>query len=366
MTAILDRPDAPEAETASVPAAPKKRGGGPRSPEGRERSRRNSLKHGLCSKVVLPNNLGEAVARRTEEFAAEFQPRSSYEEFQVRDMALASARLDLCAEMSIVDRGRVIQRAHLIWDHDRRMAVEDLGAKLSKDPARVAPALRGRKQGADWLIERWEALGEILENKGGWTDDQRRLAFDLLGVPVALRDGCDLLPPPDDVDGLAEAVAEQIQGLREDREVVLDALDAEERSRALQGMPAEEDAASARLRKYEASCRRAFNAAKAELLRLREATGPAGGEAPDESNSHRPTSEAAAIDPAGRSVADLPEESRPVGARPAVAEAPAVAPAASRPSSQSAIVPPAAPPRNRRERRAAEKRARQAARCSGR
>jgi hypothetical protein len=359
---MITTSDLPVVEFPANPAdtpAPRKRGGGPKTPEGRERSRRNALKHGPCSKEVLPDDLAKEVARRTAEFFAEFQPRTPYQAFLVREMALASVRLDRCAEMSILNRGRVRQRASLIWDHDRRVAVEETGAKLAKDPARVARALRGRKQGADWLIERWELLGEILKNKGAWTDAQRRLALDLLGVPVELRDGNDIVPPADDVEAMAELVADQIAMLAEDQEGVLDALDAEERSLALEGMPAEEDAASSRLRKYEASCRRAFHAARAELLRLREAEEPK-----IEPARPEPSLPGAALMAEAEATARRAEDelARSLGAS---AERPAVAPS-SRPSSREAIAPTASAPRNRRERRASEKRARQAARRAGR
>ncbi len=315
---------------------------------------------------MLPDDLAAIVARRTAEFAAEFQPRSPYEAFLVREMALASARLDRCAEMSIVDIGRVRQCAAMIWDHDRRIAVEDLGARLAKDPARAAPALRVRKQGADWLIERWELLGAILKNTGAWTDEQRRLALDLLGVPAELRDGGDILPPADDIEALAELIADQVAMLHDDQEGVLDALDAKDRSMALAGMPAEEDATSARLRKYEGSCRRAFNAARAELLRLREAKAPKVEPVKAEPSRPGPALRAEAEAMARRAEAELARVRGDRAARPAVAEAPAVAPSSSRPSSPAAIIPAASAPRNRRERRAAEKRARQAARHAGR
>ncbi len=363
MTDTLESPAIPA--EAPAPAAPK-RGGGPRTLTGKAQSRKNSLKHGLCSRVVLPDDLAEAVARRTAEFIAEFQPRSPYEAFLVREMALASARLDRCASMSIVGRDRGIERARLIWDHDRRIAVEEIGAKLARDPARVAPALRGRKQGADWLIERWELLGEILRNTGAWTDDQRRLALDLLGVPVALRDGGDILPPAADAEALAALVADQVAMLHEDQEAVLDALDRTERSMALAGMPAEEDAASARLRKYEASCRRALNAARAELLRLREATATAAGPAPaGPPPSHRAPLSGAAIDNLAKRSrvamamgAEAPSEPAPAPVVERPAAAPAPAPARSAPV-------PAASSMNRRERRAQAKRDRQAARSAG-
>jgi hypothetical protein len=366
-----DRTDAPLAadrpEADRPPPVPKKRGGGPRTPQGRERSRRNSLKHGLCSKVVLTNDLGEKVARRTEEFTADFQPRSPYAAFQVRQMALAAARLDLCAEMTVADVRRVMHRARVIWDHDRRVAVEGLGAKLAKDPSRVAPALRGCKQGSDWLMDRWEVLGDILKAKGTWTDEQRRLAWDLLGVPVILRDSNDLVPPPDDIEGLAALVEQQLAILAEDQEAVLNRLDAEERAMAMQGMPLEEDAASARLRKYEGSCRRAFNAAKAELLRLREEATVAEAEPARSEPEPGRRAEALAAEAeaaARRAEADLARARGAAAEPPAVAEAPKAAATVAPVPTRSSMVP--APALNRRERRAQAKRDRQAARRAGR
>ncbi len=255
----------------------------------------------------------------------------------------------------------------MIWDHDRRVAVEEIGARLAKDPARVVPALRGRKQGADWLIERWEALGTILRNTGAWTDDQRRLALDLLGVPAELRDGGDILPPADDIEALAELAAEQVAMLQDDQEGVLDALDAKDRSMALAGMPAEEDAPSARLRKYEASCRRAFNAARAELLRLREAKAPAGESAKaSPPPSHRaPLSDAAIDNLVKRSRVAMEMQAEDRTAAPAEAAPPPVVERPAPSPSRSAPVPAAAP-LNRRERRAQAKRDRQAERRAAR
>ncbi len=354
--------DAPDGDGPPPPAIARRRGGGPKTPEGKLRSRRSSLKHGLCSKEVLPDDLAAIVARRTAEFVAEFQPRSPYEQFLVREMALASARLDRCAAMTIVDIGRGIERALLCWDHDRRMAVEELGARLAKDPARVAWSLRGCTQGADWLIERWEALGTILKNTGTWTEEQRRLAFDMLGVAPALREGSDAVPPPDDVPGMAALVAREVERLRARQEEALDRLDRTRRAMAADGMPLEEDAATARLRKYEGSCRRAFNAARAELLRLREAKA-----APEPSKagpppSHRAPLSDAAVDylaKRARVANEVRAEARAAQAQAAIVERPAAAPAPA--PSRSAMVPAAAP-LNRRERRAQAKRDRQAAR----
>src|SRR5262249_39975955 len=125
----------------AVAALPKKRGGGPRTPEGRARSRWNSTKHSMGAKVLLPDDLAATIAERTEQFTRTFAPRSGYEQFLVREMAYHSAQLDRAALLSIADLDRVIFRSELCWDEDRRAEVEDLGAKLHRFPARIAREL---------------------------------------------------------------------------------------------------------------------------------------------------------------------------------------------------------------------------------
>src|SRR4051812_9614169 len=291
----LERPEAPGPETPPAPA--KKRGGGPRTPEGKEQSKRNALKHGMRAKVLLPDDLAAAVAERTAELAGEFLPGSPYEEWLVGQMALASARLDRCAELAIADLRKTVDRALLCWEEDRRKAVEDLGARLAKDPARVAQALGRSRQGADWLLERWEGLGEALGTNGGWDDAQRRLAFDLLGVAPELRNGSTRVPPEADAAALAELVERQVARLRGRRERSLDALDEAERAMAAAGMPLDEDAATARIRRYEASCRRDLRGARAELLRCRNEPPAAEsqGRAAEPLPARPPMSEAASI-----------------------------------------------------------------------
>jgi hypothetical protein len=192
---------------------------------------------------------------------------------------------------------------------------------------------------------------------------------------VILREGSDLLPPAEEVEALAALVEQQLAILGEDQEAVLNELDARERAMAMGGMPLEEDAASARLRKYEASCRRAFNAARAELLRLREAASEAAKTGPPP--SHKAPLSGAAIDnlaKRSRIAMQMGAEDRsaqtgapaPAAKRPApapVVERPAVAPAPA-PSRPAPV--PAASPMNRRERRAQAKRDRQAARRAAR
>jgi hypothetical protein len=324
-----------------IEPAPKRRGGGPRTPGGKERSKRNALKHGLRAESLLPDDLADAVAARTTEFAAEFAPETAYEEFLVGQMALASVRLDRCAGLAMVDSARCAERATICWESDQRMAVEELGSKLPKDPARVATALRRSRQGADWLIERWEALAEILQSNGKWSEAQRRLAFDLLGVPLELCEGSHRVPIEGDTAGLAALAAREVARLKEDREAVLDALDEANCGMAEVGMPLSEDALTMRLRRYEAGFRRALNWAVKELRRVREGTEgeetrsepsawPAAAPLPPPSRSRPGEAElpaqVARVETAARGAGAWPPEPAPSPKPPAPRPLPSVAP----------------------------------------
>src|SRR5947209_5440834 len=83
----------PAAEAPSAADAPRKRSGGPRTPEGKERSRRSALRHGLRAEVLLPDELVERVARRAEEMAAELKPETPYQHWLVGRAARASVQI---------------------------------------------------------------------------------------------------------------------------------------------------------------------------------------------------------------------------------------------------------------------------------
>jgi hypothetical protein len=375
--------------------APKKRGGGPKTPEGKKRAKANSMKHGLRAKVLLPEELVAAFDEHKAELARHFLPRSRYEDWLVGEMALAMARLDRCADLAVADLRRCLDVAAFDWDDDRRAHVEALGKRLAADPSRVAHALERSRHGADWMVERWEGLRAVLEAVGSCDEGLRRLACDLMGVPPELRAGGYKVPPAADLAGLSALAEREIARLRGRRERVLDDRDEARRSMAMAGMPLDEDPGTARLRRYEAGIRRALGWAHAELRRVREGAAPgrepewAGGD--DSLVRSEPISGAGLEYQVARTVRPDPvppeEEAAPVaedeapGPRTVVAVAVAVeaAPGAKRPSAMVPVIAksvgvspsPActaahrgAGPRNRFERRAAKSQARKAERCA--
>ncbi len=192
---------------------------GPKTDDGKAASRRNALKHGLTS-LVVSNEDPKTLADRTSDVAEAVKPRSNWDRWLCGEVAEITLQIDRSRLAERALRDVVALRASTVWDDDRRVEVEDLGAKLACNPPRVVRRLRQTPQGCDWLIDRWAILARLAElaedgSGEGWTSDQRRLAFDLLGTPTDARlDQFEVL----DADGRSTGV------VRPDGEVARDAI----------------------------------------------------------------------------------------------------------------------------------------------
>ncbi len=152
-TAVVTIDELSSLTTAPTVEAPRKRGGGPRTPEGKRASSRNALRDGYRSKVVLPENMERAYAARKIDFAAQFAPASTYESVLVDTLARTSVQLERCAEEGLADLKRIINQAETSWDDDRRAKVNELAERLAKHPERISYILKSSKHGVDWLID---------------------------------------------------------------------------------------------------------------------------------------------------------------------------------------------------------------------
>lgn len=127
----------------------------PRTEAGKERSRRNALKHGLAGLgVVLPEQETEAVGTRMAEWNSLLRPFDSFEMWLLEVFAVESVRIDRCRLHEIALRDEQICREAESWDEDRRADAEELKAGLARNPSRIVPRLRSTLQGCLLLIER--------------------------------------------------------------------------------------------------------------------------------------------------------------------------------------------------------------------
>ena len=128
---------------------------GPRSPEAKQKSRQNALKHGMAGAgVVLPDDEQEAVERRRAEWHSSLRPWNALEEWIADQVVVASVQIDRIQHQERHLRAETARRAEERWDDERRLAAEVLAAGLAKDPAKVALQLRQTPQGCAWLLAR--------------------------------------------------------------------------------------------------------------------------------------------------------------------------------------------------------------------
>jgi hypothetical protein len=237
---------------------------GPKSQEGKERARRNALKHGLAGDgVVLPDEEAEAVQDRFVEWGETLQPANACESWLAEQLALESIRFDTARRHDAALRTLQVGRATECWDDDRRASAEELGARLSRQPELVSRQLRQSAQGCAWLLERWRGLEQVIARGSAWTDPQRTLALDLLGTPRALRD----LPLPTPLDpepgqepnAACLALAQREIALLADRKAnLLDPVDQREQAAAEVGLGSEIPKPLSLVRRYAAECMRRF------------------------------------------------------------------------------------------------------------
>ncbi|MBX6314795.1 MAG: hypothetical protein IRY99_18040, partial [Isosphaeraceae bacterium] len=193
------------------------------------------------------DSLVEAAARRGAAWKEVLRPRNAIEDWLIGYAALAAVRLDHLVRVAEALRAAEAVRARGLWEEQRALAAEELGARLAKDPARVAKRLRQTKQGCDWMIQRWEGLVRSLEGKGRWEEPQLSLAFDLLGVPHDRR-GSDPRLAHDAAAWKAVARGE-IAALEDLKARGLDEQDRVERAEAVAGRSLGETAAARLLRR---------------------------------------------------------------------------------------------------------------------
>jgi hypothetical protein len=256
----------PTASAAVEPeAAARKRGGGTRSPNA---SRWNALRDGLHARILLPLQIAILADQRTARFKLEFKPTTSYQRWLVSQIGLFTVQLERAELILLVDTQRVIDSAGTRWHSDRDRYYRDIFNRLAKEPQRIARQLNSSIHGAAVLRESWDQLGGILQNTGKWTNAQRQHAFDLLGIPPALREGNRRLQTDADARAMGELVRSEMDRLQRAIDGELSEKDAAERAETAEGRPRILDEVTRRHRRDVAEIRRNLNRTIAHLREI--------------------------------------------------------------------------------------------------
>ncbi|HEV3164101.1 MAG TPA: hypothetical protein VGZ22_08720 [Isosphaeraceae bacterium] len=155
---------------------------GPKTVEGKAKSRQNSLKHGLTGAgVVQSENDRRAIKERVAAWNAKFAPIDSTEACLVARAATASIRLERCVDAELADLASRRRRASQRWEARQRKVVSGLLRRMESDPLEVVRELQTLTTGCDWLLGQWQRLDNTLESRGGWSIDEAEHVLRLLG-----------------------------------------------------------------------------------------------------------------------------------------------------------------------------------------
>jgi hypothetical protein len=244
---------------------------GPKSIEGKDKSRFNALKHGLAATttaaLIAAESDRQLVEDRKAKWSDSFRPVGDDQEWQFEGLVVESIRIERCRDAFFALCRQYGERARVQWDEDRRRDAADLAAGLHRNPTAIARRLQATAQGSDLMLTFWKGLLSHLDRHGEWADPQRSLALDLLGIHKSLREAETVVDPAvGDVVAARRALATaEIARLTDLRDGPLADLDASERAMAEQTLGAEFTKPLQLIERYErAACRR-FDAASKKL-----------------------------------------------------------------------------------------------------
>jgi hypothetical protein len=156
---------------------------GPKSAEGKARSRRNGLRHGLAAEVLIPDEDRLAYEAALARWAREAGPDNVVEHHLIRRAAADSVALDRIERARQDTRQETAREAVAVWEKRQQARARRKAQDLAKDPVNTVEDLEATAFGCDWMIRQWQALQAPLGLGRAW--DQRALAKAqlLLGLP---------------------------------------------------------------------------------------------------------------------------------------------------------------------------------------
>jgi hypothetical protein len=208
------------------------------SPEGCNRSRLNSTRHGLAGKSADVEAASGEFAQRRALWKDLYRPADPGADFALDNAVAASLRLERCRRALDDLTVAASARAELVWDEDQAVEAATVAGKLAKDPVLASRKLRSTLAGVGLLVEFWLGLAAALEGGSDWSEVERSMALDLLGVAPDLRAHRTRIDAPAGLDPVAyhqALVRDEVERLERVKEGSLVQLDEIEREQMIEG-----------------------------------------------------------------------------------------------------------------------------------
>ena len=170
---------------------------GPKSVEGKARSARNAVTHGL---TASPGDPTEAYRATLAEWVGDLKPKGIVERTLTERACRSAWNLRRCDRYEDATSAKQSRDAAESYDLAETARVEAIGRRLlampvgddaastgysrpgDEDPAALLSELRRTAAGVLWLLARWAELGHSLKEPGGWCEARRFAAIRLLGL----------------------------------------------------------------------------------------------------------------------------------------------------------------------------------------
>jgi hypothetical protein len=158
---------------------------GPKTPEGKERSRQNRLKHGMAGEgVVLPASDLAEVENRVETLHAELSPRSAIGSILVRQLATLSVKMERGAKQEFAGVAFRVRHAVEVFDQERQDRVEAIFGSIGQEPGKAVELLKKSPEGIALLLKAWHDLRNDLSRaiNPEWSPTRLEKMANLMGL----------------------------------------------------------------------------------------------------------------------------------------------------------------------------------------
>jgi hypothetical protein len=242
---------------------------GPKSPQGKARSRVNATKHGLASELVdVEAGLSPEFEKRRAAWAVEQQPVGQEAGWALDRVVAASLRIERCERAVDKHIASVQERAKLTWDEDRGIEAAKIAARLERDPVLASRELGATLAGVALLIDGWLGLVATFQADRDWSESEASKALDLLGVAPDHRANGTPIDAPEEADSIEfrwDLALNELDRLEKFQDEALIPLDAMDRRHALAGDVALLSKPATLLLRYERDAWKRYREAKKEL-----------------------------------------------------------------------------------------------------
>ena len=189
---------------------------GPRTSEGKNRSRFNAVKHGMTARtLVLPDEDASVLQMRLETWINDLQPQNEVEQALVEQAVHASWKLERADRAEVARLSRILESVPVEEANRHREEAAALGRRIFSDrdvtgdakfqnailnallpgrktqssrpldvldhPEAIVPRLESTAAGCQWLLDRWTELHDILDQGQTWPTTETVKAIRLLG-----------------------------------------------------------------------------------------------------------------------------------------------------------------------------------------